>query len=232
MPPGQPCRHPPCCRPPAMPPARDAARRGRRLPAGAAARRGRRPPGIPSARGRSPPGRAALVPTWTLERQRRYQRSRSDKGRCAARAPRCRARAPLPPRATAAPCLMYVKVHLPRPGTFWITGGRKPAEGQWGPSRLTRATRGPDALRYGGAGDGPRAVQRSRFRPAAGDWLSGRAPRSHRGGHWFDPSIAHPAQRPVPDHGPAVSDLPATVTSEPWPAWPSPLLTCGPRDQQ
>jgi hypothetical protein len=25
----------------------------------------------------------------------------------------------------------------------------------------------------------------------AGDWLSGRAPRSHRGGHWFDPSIAH-----------------------------------------
>jgi hypothetical protein len=31
----------------------------------------------------------------------------------------------------------------------------------------------------------------------AGDWLSGRAPRSHRGGHWFDPSIAHPAQKPV-----------------------------------
>jgi hypothetical protein len=27
--------------------------------------------------------------------------------------------------------------------------------------------------------------------PATGDWLSGRAPRSHRGGHWFDPSIAH-----------------------------------------
>ena len=24
-----------------------------------------------------------------------------------------------------------------------------------------------------------------------GDWLSGRAPRSHRGGHWFEPSIAH-----------------------------------------
>ena len=22
-------------------------------------------------------------------------------------------------------------------------------------------------------------------------------PHSHRGGHWFDPSIAHPAQRPV-----------------------------------
>ena len=34
--------------------------------------------------------------------------------------------------------------------------------------------------------------------PATGDWLSGRAPRSHRGGHWFDPSIAHdvrPGQR-------------------------------------
>src|SRR5258707_9659706 len=28
----------------------------------------------------------------------------------------------------------------------------------------------------------------------AGDWLSGRAPRSHRGGHWFDPSIAHRGQ--------------------------------------
>src|SRR5262249_33296020 len=34
--------------------------------------------------------------------------------------------------------------------------------------------------------------------PATGEWLSGRAPRSHRGGPWFDPSIAHPAQRPVP----------------------------------
>jgi hypothetical protein len=29
----------------------------------------------------------------------------------------------------------------------------------------------------------------------AGDWLSGRAPRSHRGGHWFDPSIAHQKQQ-------------------------------------
>jgi hypothetical protein len=28
-------------------------------------------------------------------------------------------------------------------------------------------------------------------RSSMGDWLSGRAPRSHRGGHWFDPSIAH-----------------------------------------
>src|SRR3954453_2533877 len=30
-----------------------------------------------------------------------------------------------------------------------------------------------------------------------GDWLSGRAPRSHRGGHWFDPSIAHTSSEPV-----------------------------------
>jgi uncharacterized protein YchJ len=28
-----------------------------------------------------------------------------------------------------------------------------------------------------------------------GDWLSGRAPRSHRGGHWFESSIAHHEQR-------------------------------------
>jgi hypothetical protein len=30
-----------------------------------------------------------------------------------------------------------------------------------------------------------------------GDWLSGRAPRSHRGGRWFDSTIAHTGQRPV-----------------------------------
>src|ERR1700677_4943312 len=41
-----------------------------------------------------------------------------------------------------------------------------------------------DALRYGAPG----TRQRLRY---PGDWLSGRAPRSHRGGHWFDPSIAH-----------------------------------------
>ena len=76
---------------------------------------------------------------------------------------------------------------------------------------LGRATRGPDALRYGGAGDDLRAVRRSRFLPAAGDWLSGRAPRSHRGGHWFDPSIAHPAQRPVPTQGSAFCDLGAAA---------------------
>src|SRR6202042_1665134 len=40
-------------------------------------------------------------------------------------------------------------------------------------------------------------TRRAHDRPrstAAGDWLSGRAPRSHRGGHWFDPSIAHQAR--------------------------------------
>jgi hypothetical protein len=44
--------------------------------------------------------------------------------------------------------------------------------------------------------------------PGTGDWLSGRAPRSHRGGHWFDPSIAHsdPDQWP----GPIMDRLEAT----------------------
>src|SRR6185437_14697261 len=31
---------------------------------------------------------------------------------------------------------------------------------------------------------------------AAGDWLSGRALRSHRRGHWFEPSIAHNDRTP------------------------------------
>jgi hypothetical protein len=43
---------------------------------------------------------------------------------------------------------------------------------------------------------------------AAGDWLSGRALRSHRRGHWFDPSIAHTARRPVPFWGTGLLDLP------------------------
>ncbi len=49
------------------------------------------------------------------------------------------------------------------------------------------------ALPYGSAGRGCRRAEPSADSPvpAAGDWLSGRAPRSHRGGHWFDPSIAH-----------------------------------------
>jgi hypothetical protein len=46
-------------------------------------------------------------------------------------------------------------------------------------------------------------------RASPGDWLSGRAPRSHRGGHWFDPSIAHQVlagQRP--DSALSVLDIP------------------------
>ena len=62
-----------------------------------------------------------------------------------------------------------------------------------GPARPRAVGRG-DALPYGGAGTrlrpGPRS-HRTASDHAAGDWLSGRAPRSHRGGHWFDPSIAH-----------------------------------------
>src|SRR6516225_6699738 len=62
-------------------------------------------------------------------------------------------------------------------------------------ARLTRprAVYREDALPYGSAGT---RLRRGRAPadssgPATGDWLSGRAPRSHRGGHWFDPSIAH-----------------------------------------
>ena len=58
-----------------------------------------------------------------------------------------------------------------------------------------RAAEYQDALTYGSAGtrlSRDSALARG-LGPAAGDWLSGRAPRSHRGGHWFDPSIAHPA---------------------------------------
>jgi len=36
-------------------------------------------------------------------------------------------------------------------------------------------------------------------------------PHSHRGGHWFDPSIAHPAQRPVPIMELASLDLAAAA---------------------
>ena len=47
-----------------------------------------------------------------------------------------------------------------------------------------------------------------------GDWLSGRAPRSHRGGHWFDPSIAHKEKAQVtllPRHLPAGSEQAGTA---------------------
>jgi hypothetical protein len=58
------------------------------------------------------------------------------------------------------------------------------------PRRRLPASRGCARLRT--------LLRRSCYAAVTGDWLSGRAPRSHRGGHWFDPSIAHsvrPAQR-------------------------------------
>ena len=64
---------------------------------------------------------------------------------------------------------------------MWI-GLSEPSPGSW--SCHGRPSHGSDALLCGGCG----AVMLPRY---PGDWLSGRAPRSHRGGHWFDPSIAH-----------------------------------------
>src|SRR5215469_9934783 len=64
---------------------------------------------------------------------------------------------------------------------MWI-GLSEPSPGSW--SCHGRPRHGSDALLCGGCG----AVMLPRY---PGDWLSGRAPRSHRGGHWFDPSIAH-----------------------------------------
>src|SRR3954462_3181206 len=43
---------------------------------------------------------------------------------------------------------------------------------------------------------------------ASGDWLSGRALRSHRRGHWFEPSIAHRSRGPGP-RGPGPFPCPA-----------------------
>ena len=53
------------------------------------------------------------------------------------------------------------------------------------------------------------ALRRDSGRRVQGDWLSGRAPRSHRGGHWFDPSIAHPVS---PATVPPAAVSPATVS--------------------
>src|ERR1700761_2630048 len=57
----------------------------------------------------------------------------------------------------------------------------------------------------------------------AGDWLSGRAPRSHRGGHWFDPSIAHPVHSPVPIKEPGFCDLATAARYPDLPGRPEPL---------
>ena len=84
-----------------------------------------------------------------------------------------------------------------------IPHSRTPVARLGGPSRIRcchlpcgvppRAARCEYALPYGSAGTRQPWFQPSADSPvpAAGDWLSGRAPRSHRGGHWFDPSIAH-----------------------------------------
>jgi hypothetical protein len=89
--------------------------------------------------------------------------------------------------------------------------------------RAGRAACREDALPYGSAGTetvaraaGPRRA----VRPAAGDWLSGRAPRSHRGGHWFDPSIAHPRPAPPqPPHPPRPARRPVPIRGWPF-CWP------------
>jgi len=57
---------------------------------------------------------------------------------------------------------------------------------------------------------------------APGDWLSGRAPRSHRGGHWFDPSIAHQVREYIDlrrDHRGSHSSSQVGGDSVPCPAW-------------
>jgi hypothetical protein len=51
------------------------------------------------------------------------------------------------------------------------------------------------------------------------------ATRSHRGGHWFDPSIAHPVQRPVVIFQPAVFDLAAAATTDEQSGYIPPLLS-------
>jgi hypothetical protein len=88
-----------------------------------------------------------------------------------------------------------------RPGIPGVSAARcRPDAGMAASSRTVdrvtvrpRAVSREDALTYGSAGTrlrrGPAPADSAG--PAAGDWLSGRAPRSHRGGHWFDPSIAH-----------------------------------------
>src|SRR5271169_3357337 len=80
--------------------------------------------------------------------------------------------------------------HLPRRPAA-LTRSRAPR--RLGPPARPHAVYREDALLYGGAGTRlPRgSAPPDSAGPAAGDWLSGRAPRSHRGGHWFDPSIAH-----------------------------------------
>ena len=80
----------------------------------------------------------------------------------------------------------------------------------------------PGVTGRGGPGGGIRAVRGACAslsfaesagirRASPGDWLSGRAPRSHRGGHWFDPSIAHPGQQASCDLLAKIFDLRAAA---------------------
>ena len=89
------------------------------------------------------------------------------------------------------------KVIIPRRMWLaWPRGALAP-EARLAPARVARGTPMPTAAGCGDARSGSpirySVVAAGRFTGPAipGDWLSGRAPRSHRGGHWFDPSIAH-----------------------------------------
>ena len=75
-----------------------------------------------------------------------------------------------------------------RPGR----GGAACGAGRHPGGAVTGLSIGPDTLVCGGQRAADPAL-------ATGDWLSGRAPRSHRGGHWFDPSIAHQVKHPCDD---------------------------------
>jgi hypothetical protein len=79
-----------------------------------------------------------------------------------------------------------------RPGPGAATGDPDPPSpsraGESWPSRRRHAPRGYASLCW------PASVPATRSRVVwgrQGDWRSGSAPRSHRGGRWFEPSIAH-----------------------------------------
>jgi hypothetical protein len=106
------------------------------------------------------------------------------------------------PRTAAVLRGRALKLRCTRDGSAWAAvfagGGRAwpamlPGTGARG-LRCPRGTgpRGRDIMAAGSACASLFFALSAGIRCAgAGDWLSGRAPRSHRGGHWFDPSIAH-----------------------------------------
>ena len=69
-----------------------------------------------------------------------------------------------------------------RPGT-----GSRASAARAGPSRQVRA----ECEKPGDALESRSAAAVAVRQPPAGDWRSGSALRSHRRGHWFEPSIAH-----------------------------------------